>query len=119
MERVRIIDDPLYKLLREEKIEEFNSAKEQCSELPSFALCDFRGLDLRGMVADGLDMRGAYFRGADLRGIDFRKAKLEGASIASTKISGCFFPVRLTAEEIVMSLNHGTRMRYQPLPPKA
>lgn len=114
MERVRIIDDELYRLLREEKITEFNAAKAKRDELPSFMLCDFRGLDLRGMNAEGLDMRGAYFRGADLRGIDLRKTHLEGASIASTKISGCFFPVRITAEEIIMSLNHGTRMRYQP-----
>ncbi|MBK8970751.1 MAG: pentapeptide repeat-containing protein [Hahellaceae bacterium] len=114
MDRVRIIDDQLYNLLRQEKIQEFNEKKQATESLPSLQLCDFRGLDLRGMDADGLDLRGAYFRGADLRGIDFRRAHLEGASIASTKISGCFFPVSLTAEEIMMSLNHGTRMRYRP-----
>ncbi|MFT7291307.1 MAG: hypothetical protein ACI97Y_000357, partial [Pseudomonadales bacterium] len=39
-------------------------------------------------------------------------SNLEGASIAGAKISGSFFPDRLQASEILMSLNHGTRMRY-------
>ena len=38
---------------------------------------------------------------------------LEGASIAGTKISGTYFPKELSAEEINLSLQHGTRMRYR------
>lgn len=112
-EDVRTIDNPLYHALRDENIKAFNEAREQLDELPSFAFCDFRGLDLRGLNAEGLDLKNAYFRGADLRGIDFRKSNIEGASIAGTKISGCYFPLELEADEIVMSLNHGTRMRYR------
>ncbi|MDX1800217.1 MAG: pentapeptide repeat-containing protein [Marinobacter sp.] len=112
MEDIRILEDPLYKTLRNENIEAFNSAKARMTELPSFTHGDFRGLDLRGMDADGLDLSHAYFRGADLRGIDFSKANLNGSSIAGAKISGCLFPSQLHADEIVMSLNHGTRMRY-------
>ena len=108
---IRIIDDPLYQVLRNENIAAFNQAKTNTSPLPSFEFCDFRGLDLRGMDASGLDLKSAYFRGADLRGIDFRHSQLEGASIAGTKISGCYFPKELSSNEIVMSLNHGTRMR--------
>ncbi|WP_250656498.1 pentapeptide repeat-containing protein [Alkalimarinus coralli] len=110
-EQIKIIDDPLYQSLRSENITAFNNAKAKTSPLPSFEYCDFRGLDLRGMDASGLDLRSAYFRGADLRGIDFRDAQLEGASIAGTKISGCYFPKNLKSDEIVMSLNHGTRLR--------
>lgn len=110
-EQVRIIDDPLYQSLRSENISAFNKAKATTSPLPSFELCDFRGLDLRGLDADGLDLRNAYFRGADLRGIDFRNAQLEGASIAGTKISGCYFPKNISSNELIMSLNHGTRLR--------
>ncbi|PSF12381.1 hypothetical protein C7H09_04005 [Marinobacter fuscus] len=110
------IDHPLYELLRNEDIDAFNAEKTRHSELPSFAHGDFRGLDLRGLDAQGLDFRHGYFRGADLRGIDFSKSRMEGASIASAKISGCYFPHRLAADEIVMSLNHGTRMRYTILP---
>jgi len=110
-DNIKIIDDPLYQALRNENIAAFNKAKTSTSPLPSFEYCDFRGLDLRGMDASGLDLRNAYFRGADLRGIDFRTSQLEGASIAGTKISGCYFPKELGSDEIVMSLNHGTRMR--------
>ena len=113
-ETIRTIDHPLFKALRSENIEAFNQARATIDALPSFAFCDFRGLDLRGMQADNLDFSNAYFRGADLRGIDLRHANLEGASIAGSKISGCYFPQALAADEIVMSLNHGTRLRYQP-----
>ena len=38
-----------------------------------------------------------------------------GSSIAGAKISGCYFPSQLDPDEIIMSLNHGTRMRYRPV----
>jgi len=112
-DNARAIDDPLYKALRDENVQAFNEARKKLDKLPSFAYGDFRGLDLRGLDASNLDLSNAYFRGADLRGIDFRETEMEGASIANTKISGCFFPRPIAADEIVMSLNHGTRMRYR------
>ncbi|MNH42355.1 hypothetical protein D3C79_1040400 [compost metagenome] len=48
-----------------------------------------------------------------MRGIDFRKANLEGASLAHAQISGTYFPVELSADEILMSMNFGTRLRYR------
>jgi uncharacterized protein YjbI with pentapeptide repeats len=111
-DNIRAIDDPLYQTLRNENIDAFNQAKAQVERLPSFTHGDFRGLDLRGINAGGLNLSHAYFRGADLRGIDFSTTNMEGASIAGAKISGCLFPSELHADEIVMSLNHGTRMRY-------
>ena len=66
----------------------------------------------RMVVADGLDLSDGYFRQADLRGVDLSKTKLLGASIHGAKISGVYFPIDLAAEEILMSLEHGTRMRY-------
>lgn len=112
-ETIRMIDHPLFQALRNENVEAFNQARKSLEDIPSFAYCDFRGLDLRGLDAGTLDLSNAYFRGADLRGIDFREANLEGASIAGAKISGCYFPIDLAADELVMSLNHGTRMRYR------
>ncbi|MFN2360012.1 MAG: pentapeptide repeat-containing protein [Marinobacter sp.] len=109
---VRHIEHPLYEKIRNEDIDAFNGARKDLSELPSLAHGDFRGLDLRGMDAKGLDLSHAYFRGADLRGIDFSQTNLEGASIAGAKISGCYFPPQLHSDEIILSLNHGTRMRY-------
>jgi len=73
---------------------------------------DFRGVDLRGLDARGVDFTDAYFRGADLRGIDFRESQLQGASIAHAQISGAYFPTELAADELLMSVNFGTRLRY-------
>ncbi len=112
MSAPRILQEPLYQMLRSEQVKEFNSKVDRNAP-PELTGCDFRGLDLRGLDASQLDLSDAYFRGSDLRGIDFRATRLEGASIASAKISGCYFPAELTAEEITLSLNQGTRMRYR------
>ena len=106
----RIIDDPLYQLLRHEQIEEFNEQRKALDSL-DFSNCDFRGLDLRDMNADGVDFSGAYFRGADLRGINFRHTRLQGASMAAAQISGCYFPDDVSAAEIELSVTRGTRLR--------
>ena len=104
-------DNHLYHLLREGKINDFNHACAK-GEVPDLINADMRGLSLQGLNADGLDLQGCYFRQADLRGIDFSKAKLDGASIHASKISGCLFPTELSADEITLSLSHGTCMRY-------
>ena len=104
-------DNHLYHLLREGKIDDFNNARAK-GETPDLINADMRGLSLQGLNADGLDLQGCYFRQADLRGIDFSKANLDGVSIHAAKISGCNFPMELSAEEIDLSLSHGTRMRY-------
>jgi uncharacterized protein YjbI with pentapeptide repeats len=109
--RLRILNDPLYQLLREGKIGEFNARKPAGAKL-DFTNADFRNLELRGMDARGIDFSGSYFRQADLRGIDFRESRLEGVSINGAKISGVYFPAELSPEEITLSLLHGTRMRY-------
>lgn len=105
-------DDPLYQLLRDGKIEEFNTLKQQGHSC-DLTQADFRNVDLRGLDAAGLDMCDSYFRQCDLRGIDFSTTNLEGASIHAAKISGAYFPAELGAEELTLSLLHGTRMRYR------
>jgi uncharacterized protein YjbI with pentapeptide repeats len=104
-------DDHLYRLLREGKIDDFNHACAK-GESPDLVNADLRGLSLKGLNAAGLDLQGCYFRQADLRGIDFSKANLDGASIHAAKISGCLFPNEISADEITLSLTHGTRLRY-------
>ena len=108
-----ISHDPLYRLLRDGQIEQFNQ-RVKAGEVTDLTGCDFRHMNLQGLVADKLDLSNGYFRQADLRGIDFRACKsLEGASIHGAKISGAYFPNALTPEEITLSLLHGTRMRYR------
>jgi uncharacterized protein YjbI with pentapeptide repeats len=101
----------MYLLLREGQIQEFNT-KKATGAAAVLTGCDFRNVDLRGMDATGLDFRHSYFRQADLRGVDFSKSYLEGASLNGAKVSGAYFPPELSAEEIALSIEHGTRMRY-------
>ena len=112
MDKPGIKQDPLFRLLRDEDIKGFNEQRDQLdtSELKSG---DYRGRDLRNMNAAGLDFSNSYFRNADLSGIDFRNANLEGASLLDAKLSGTYFPRELSAQEIRLSLDTGTRLRYK------
>lgn len=105
-------NDEMYQLLREEQVGEFNARRAK-GEHCDLTHCDFRGLDLRGLNAKGLDFTGSYFRQTDLRGINFHESGMEECSINGAKISGVYFPNQLDPEEIIMSLTHGTRMRYR------
>ncbi len=111
MDKPKIKQDPLYQLLRQEDIKAFNEQRDtlDTSELKSG---DYRGRDLRNMNAAGLDFSDSYFRNCDLRGIDFRQTNLEGASLIDAKVSGTYFPEALSPEEIRLSLDTGTRLRY-------
>ncbi|MBC9249564.1 hypothetical protein A9179_04645 [Pseudomonas alcaligenes] len=112
MSQPRQLDTPLYRLLHNEKVKDFNAQKPKGASV-DLRGGDFRGLDLRLLDAQDIDFTDAYFRGADLRGLDLRNASLEGASIAHAQISGAYFPVELSADEILMSVNFGTRLRYR------
>ena len=80
-------------------------------ETPSIHGADLCGIDLRDLHTQNLDMRDCHLRRTDLRGVDLSSALLDGASIGGAKISGALFPKNLSAEEITLSLVHGTRMR--------
>src|SRR5512142_1038911 len=102
--------DALYQLLRDGDIAAFN-ARKAAGEACQLTHCDFRNLDLRKIDARGVDFSNCYFRSADLRGVDFSTARLEGASLNRARISGALFPPELAPEEIMLSVDHGTRMR--------
>lgn len=113
----KITKDPLYQLLRVDNVKAFNIQKD-AGKTCNLICVDLRGLDLRGLNADGLDFTDSYLRDADLRGVDFSQAILRGVNIRGAKISGTLFPVELTPEEIRLSNESGTRMRYNPLCPE-
>lgn len=112
MSQPRQLDSPLYRLLHDEDIAGFNAGKPREGAV-DLSGGDFRGLDLRALDAHGIDFSDAYFRGADLRGLDLRQTRLEGASLAHAQISGTYFPTQLSADELLMSVNFGTRLRYR------
>jgi uncharacterized protein YjbI with pentapeptide repeats len=64
-------------------------------------------------VLKDADLSGAYLRGANLSGQDLSLAKMHGASLKSAKISGCLFPASISAEEIRLSVDLGTRLRHR------
>ncbi|KTC63709.1 hypothetical protein AO262_21305 [Pseudomonas fluorescens ABAC62] len=94
MSQPKLLDTPLYSLLHKD---------------------DIRGFNLERPKDGAIDMRGGDFRGLDLRelNMDLRACSLEGASLAHAQISGTYFPPELTADEILMSVNFGTRLRYR------
>ena len=106
----KIKDDAMYRLLREGNVDTFNNERTKGTQF-DLTGSDFRGVNLRGINADGLDLSNCYFRQADMRGLDLRGANLEGASIHGARISGAYFPDTISAEELTLSLVHGTRMR--------
>jgi uncharacterized protein YjbI with pentapeptide repeats len=109
-ERPKFTKDPMYQMLRVDDTQGFNLRKEQ-GGICDLRGVDLRGLDLRGLDAEGLDLRDSYFRDTDLRGVDLASAQLDGASFYGAKISGARFPATLSAEEIRLSVEHGTRVR--------
>jgi uncharacterized protein YjbI with pentapeptide repeats len=102
MSQPKLLDTPLYALLHKDDITGFNNERPRNGPIDMVG-GDFRGLDLRELNVEGVD----------LRGIDFRNAVLEGASLAHAQISGAYFPAELSADEILMSMNFGTRLRYR------
>lgn len=111
MSRPVLLESALYSLLHKDDISGFNQQRPPGHV--DMRGGDFRGLDLRTLNADGVDFTDGYFRSADLRGVDLRNSCIEGASLAHAQISGAYFPVELTADEILMSVNFGTRLRYR------
>jgi uncharacterized protein YjbI with pentapeptide repeats len=112
MNQPKHLDSPLFALLRNDDVTAFNLERPKQGPV-DLSGGDFRGLDLRELNAEEVDFSDAYFRSADLRGVDFRTTRLEGASIAHAQISGVYFPPELSADEILMSVNFGTRLRYR------
>jgi uncharacterized protein YjbI with pentapeptide repeats len=70
-----------------------------------------RGADLRRTDLRKADLRDAYCHSADLRGVDLSGANIEGASFHMARVAGAYFPGNVSADEIRLSLEIGTRIR--------
>ena len=101
---------PLVLLLRDGKVEEFNRAARQ-TESVDLSGANLRGVDLRYAHLCKADLSNAYCHTADLRGVDLSHANIEGASFHRARISGAYFPRGVSAEELKMSVDLGTRIR--------
>jgi uncharacterized protein YjbI with pentapeptide repeats len=103
-------EDEAYRALRTGDLKAYHAAIRGRRSV-DLANADLRGVDLRAADLSHVELRGAYLRDADLRGVDLRHLDLEGCSLLHAKISGAFFPANLSAEEIRLSVEHGTRLR--------
>ncbi|MES9858397.1 MAG: pentapeptide repeat-containing protein [Sedimenticola sp.] len=112
MSTPKSINNPLYNLLKSGHVEAFNQHRKD-GETCDLQGANLRGFDLREIDTEELDLSDCYLHQADLRGLDLSNTPMEGASISGARIAGTYFPVTLSAEEITLSLQHGTRMRYQ------
>ncbi len=103
---------PKPEILFEENRDTFNKLAKE-GRAPSFQDQNLSDLDLTGFDLLNADLTGAYLRGANLAGQDLSNAKMHGASLKSAKISGCLFPADISAAEIRLSVDLGTRLRHR------
>jgi hypothetical protein len=101
---------PKVELLFEENIENFNRMVEQ-GKAPDLKNANLSGMDLRKAHFKGLDLTGCYLRNTNLRGVDLTGCNLKGASLQGAQISGTMFPENVSMEEIMASVEYGTRIR--------
>jgi uncharacterized protein YjbI with pentapeptide repeats len=106
----RLLDDEAFHCLRSEDLDGFHEHIAGRQEV-DFSNCELKGTDFRGADLSKVILRGSHLRDADLRGADLRHMDLEGCSLNHAKISGTYFPVNLSAAEIRMSVEFGTRLR--------
>ena len=115
---LREVDNPAYQALMEGDLETFNRMLLHLDEL-DLSHCNLVGADLRGISPiRKVQLEGSRLRQTDLRGLDLSGHNLDGATINGARISGTRFPDALSASEIRLALEHGTRLRQpQPQPP--
>ena len=110
MAQPRFLDDPAFRCLRIGELDGFQNQLAGRKEL-DLSDSDLRGVDFRGLDLAKVRLRGSYLRDADLRGVDLRHVDMEGSSLYHAKVSGAYFPSNLSAAEISMSVQYGTRVR--------
>jgi|JYMV01.1.fsa_nt_gi uncharacterized protein YjbI with pentapeptide repeats len=102
----------IYHAIIDEEVDEFNKIclSEDYFDLSShsFLSVDFRKLDLSKA---SFNFDNCYFKSSDLRGQTLVKSTFSGASMHLARVSGVLFPETVSAQEIELSINKGTRIR--------
>ncbi|MBY0449280.1 MAG: pentapeptide repeat-containing protein [Cyanobacteria bacterium] len=106
-----MVDTSAYELIQEDRPHDFNRWVETHEGIVDLTGVHLRGYDLRAFNLATANLTNAYMRAADIRGLDLTAANLEGVSIKDAKISGTLFPRNVSAQEIQLSWEHGTRIR--------
>ena len=108
--RPRFLTDEAFRQLRCGDVDGYHRSIATRTEV-DFSFSDLRGTDMRNADLSKVKLTGAYLRDTDLRGQDLRNHNLEGCSLYHAHISGVWFPADISAEEIRLSLEQGTRLR--------
>jgi len=98
--------------VRDDESEKFNSEIQKLDGPVDLEGCDLSNLDFRKYNLKTANLKNSYLKHADLRGVDLSGAQLEGASINQARISGAYFPRSISAREIQLSVEYGTRIRH-------
>src|SRR5690349_1897151 len=98
-------------LVQEDRPLDFNRIIEAQGGQVDLSGGQFRGYDLRKFNLQKANLENAYLRNADLRGLDLTQTRMRGASIKDAHVSGTMFPLDIPAQELLLSLEHGTRLR--------
>jgi len=109
---MHIRKNKFHSYVRDEEPEKFNSEIQKLDGPVDLEDCDLSNLDLRSFNLRTANLQNSYLKHADLRGVDLSEAQMEGASINQARISGAYFPRSISAREIQLSVEHGTRIRY-------
>ena len=104
-------DEEAQRLIQEEKFLDFNNYVEKHGGAVDLSDAHLRSYDMRKCNLQKANFNNAYLRSSDLRGADLSEATLEGASMKEAKISGVKFPRNYSSNEIMMSIQYGTRLR--------
>lgn len=108
---MQIRKNKFHSYVRDEEYEKFNSELKTLDGPVDLESCDISNLDLRQFNLKHANLKNSYLKHADLRGVDLSEAQMEGASINQARISGAYFPRNISAAEIQLSVEHGTRIR--------
>jgi uncharacterized protein YjbI with pentapeptide repeats len=100
-----------HEYIRDENHDTFNSEIKMLNGPLDLENGDLSNQDLRKFYLKNANLKNSYLKMADLRGVDLSEADLDGASINRAHISGCYFPANISALEIQLSVEYGTRMR--------
>jgi uncharacterized protein YjbI with pentapeptide repeats len=81
---------------------------------------DLSGANLRGgnfmyALFEGTNLEGADLKGANLSGANLRTANMRYATVYRCNVYKTALPLEIPAEEITLSIQEGTRLRYNKM----
>ena len=105
--------DPIYEALFQGDYRKYNQLMESHEGPIDLSFTNLSNVSLMRIHSiSRVILTGARLKMSDLRGLDLSEHNLEGVSIQKCQISGTYFPPDISAQEILLSLETGTRLRH-------